>query len=89
VERLSYVAHGREAAVTGEVIRQPQRGREGHGGHRGDRQLTVGEDLLPCALICPSRAQVGPAMARITAEVSSAVGVPRWQPDPIQATVPW
>ena len=42
------------------------------GSHRSDLQLTVGEDLLPCVLICPSRAQVGPATARITAE--SVVG---------------
>jgi hypothetical protein len=42
------------------------------GRHRSDLQLTVGEDLLPCVLICPSRAQVGPATARITAK--SVVG---------------
>jgi hypothetical protein len=66
-----------------------RRKRETRGGHGSDFQLTVGEDLLPCALIYPSHAQVRPATARITAEVLSAVGVPRWQPDPIQATVPW
>jgi hypothetical protein len=42
------------------------------GSHRSDLQLTVSENLLPCVLICPSRAQVGPATARITAE--SVVG---------------
>jgi hypothetical protein len=44
-------------------------GERATGSHRSDLQLTVGENLLPCVLICPSRAQVGPATARITAEL--------------------
>jgi hypothetical protein len=44
-------------------------GERATGSHRSDLQLTVGEDLLPCVLICPSRAQVGPATTRITVEL--------------------
>jgi hypothetical protein len=38
------------------------------GSYRSDLQLTAGKGLPPDILIHPSRAQVGPATARITAE---------------------
>jgi hypothetical protein len=55
---------------------------------RSGVQLTDGDAFSPSDVIHPLRARIGTSMTQIAAEVSSVVIALRWQPDPIQVTVP-
>jgi hypothetical protein len=58
VKELSHAAHGREAAVTGEVIHSAAKRERGPRGHRRDRQRTGGEDLFKVSNIHTAAAPI-------------------------------
>jgi hypothetical protein len=55
---------------------------------RSGIQLTDGDAFSPCDVIHPLRARIETSTAQIAAEVSLEVSALRWQPDPIQVTIP-